>query len=59
MAKTANKTASGALGTIHKTVASLHRAGVIDKANMREFDELCRTPTQPDQAERKVSRRAK
>jgi putative transcriptional regulator len=47
MAKTASKTESGILGTVHKTVAGLHRAGVIDKATMREFDALCLTPVAP------------
>ncbi len=47
MAKTASKTKSGILGTVHKTVAGLHRAGVIDKATMREFDALCLTPVTP------------
>jgi putative transcriptional regulator len=43
MAKT-TKTDSGILGTVHKTAAGLHQAGVIDKATMREFDVLCLTP---------------
>ena len=43
MAKTASKTESGILGTVHKTAAGLHRAGVIDKATMREFDVRCLT----------------
>ena len=47
MAKTASKTNSGILGTVHKTAAGLHRAGVIDKATMREFDGLCLTPIAP------------
>jgi len=44
MAKTASKTKSGILGTVHASVAGLHRAGVVDKATMREFDALCLTP---------------
>jgi putative transcriptional regulator len=44
MAKTTSKTESGILGTVHKTAARLHRAGVIDKATMRDFDALCLTP---------------
>jgi putative transcriptional regulator len=47
MAKTASKTERGVLGTVHKTAAGLHRAGVIDKATMREFDALCLTPVIP------------
>ncbi len=47
MAKTASKTESGILGTVHRAAAGLRRAGVIDKATMREFDALCLTPVQP------------
>ncbi|MSO81243.1 MAG: DNA-binding transcriptional regulator [Alphaproteobacteria bacterium] len=47
MANTASTTESGILGTVRKTAAGLHRAGVIDKANMREFDALCLTPVTP------------
>jgi putative transcriptional regulator len=47
MAKTTGKTESGILGTVHKTAAGLRRAGVIDKATMREFDALCLNPVTP------------
>ena len=47
MAKTTSKTESGILSTVHNTAAGLHRAGVIDKATMREFDALCLTPVTP------------
>jgi len=47
MAKRASKTENGILGSVHRTVAGLHRAGVIDKATMREFDALCLTPVAP------------
>jgi len=47
MAKTARETDSGILGSVHKTVAGLHRAGVVDKATMRGFDALCLTPVLP------------
>lgn len=43
----AKKTESGILETVHKTAIGLHRAGVIDKATMREFDALCLTPVAP------------
>lgn len=46
MAK-ARKTESSILGTVHKTIAGLHNAGVVDKATMREFDALCLTPCTP------------
>ena len=29
---------------IHETATGLHRAGLLDKATMREFDESCLTP---------------
>ena len=40
-AKTASKTENGILGTVHRRAAGLHRAGLIGKATMREFDALC------------------
>jgi len=47
MAKTIRRTESTILGTVQKTAAGLHHAGVIDKATMREFDLLCLTPVTP------------
>lgn len=47
MTKTMRKRESGLLATVHKTAAGLARANVIDKATMREFDELCLTPVEP------------
>ena len=44
MAKSAVKSESGIFRAVHKTAAGLHRASVIDKARMREFDALCLTP---------------
>lgn len=53
MATKANRKAeTGILASVHETVAGLHKAGVIDKATMREFDALCLTPVEmltPDQ----------
>jgi putative transcriptional regulator len=49
LAKTASKTESGILGTVHKTANGLYRAGVIDKATMREFDALCLTSVAPEE----------
>ena len=40
-------TEGGILATVHKTTIGLHRAGLIDKATMREFDALCLTPVAP------------
>jgi putative transcriptional regulator len=53
MATKTNKRAdTGILASVHETAAGLHKAGVIDKATMREFDALCLTPVEqlsPDQ----------
>jgi putative transcriptional regulator len=45
--KTSKKTETGILASVHETATGLHRAGVIDKATMREFDALCLTPVEP------------
>jgi putative transcriptional regulator len=34
------------LAVLHKTAQGLHRAGVFDKATMREFDASCLTPVE-------------
>ena len=47
MSKKSGKIESGILGSVHRTVIGLHNAGVIDKATMREFDNLCLTPVTP------------
>ena len=47
MSKMVGKSESGILGTVHKTAAGLHHAGVIDKATIREFDALRLTPVTP------------
>ena len=36
----------GILASVHETAVGLHKAGVIDKATMREFDELRLTPVE-------------
>jgi putative transcriptional regulator len=36
--------ASRILGEIHESARGLHKAGVMDKRTMREFDALCLTP---------------
>ena len=33
----------GILASVHQTAADLHKAGLVDKATMREFDALCLT----------------
>ncbi len=35
---------SEAMAAIHETASGMHKAGVIDKRTMREFDEGCLTP---------------
>lgn len=47
MAATKRKTESGILASVHKTAAGLHKAGLMDKATMREFDALCLAPVEP------------
>ncbi|MGC4024392.1 MAG: DNA-binding transcriptional regulator [Mesorhizobium sp.] len=37
------KADSGILASVHKTVAGLHNARLVDKATMREFDAMCLT----------------
>src|ERR1700746_3967479 len=37
----------GILTSVPKTAAGLHKAGLVDKATMREFDALCLTPVEP------------
>lgn len=39
----ASKARSDALAAVHETAAGLHRAGLVDRATMREFDALCLT----------------
>lgn len=39
--KSKAKFKSDAFGAIHSAAQGLHRAGTIDKATMREFDESC------------------
>lgn len=40
------KTKSTILEAIHETAKGLHKAGVMDKMTMREFDQLCLPPVQ-------------
>jgi putative transcriptional regulator len=47
MAAAKRKAESGILASVHKTVAGLHDAGLVDKSTMRQFDELCLTPVAP------------
>ena len=47
MTATKSKADGGILGSVHKAAAGLHKAGLVDKATMREFDALCLTPVEP------------
>jgi putative transcriptional regulator len=41
------KAESPILGAVYETASDLHRAGVVGKSTMREFDALCLTPVTP------------
>jgi putative transcriptional regulator len=43
MAKTTQKYESRLLRSVHRSVAGLHRLGLVDEATMREFDAQCLT----------------
>ena len=47
MTKKSSKHRSRLSAAIHETAAGLHRAGLMDKATMREFDASCLTPVEP------------
>jgi putative transcriptional regulator len=38
---------SGAMASVHETADGLHKAGLIDKQTLRQFDDACLTPVQP------------
>lgn len=39
------------LDAVHETAKGLHKAGVMDPATLREFDQLCLPPSEPLQPE--------
>jgi putative transcriptional regulator len=41
------KTRSPILEAVHETAKGLHRAGVMDRVTLREFDQLCVPPVEP------------
>lgn len=47
MAPTNRAAANGLLAPVHQAAAKLHKARLVDKATMREFDVLCLTPVEP------------
>lgn len=42
-----DRAGSGILASVHRTAAGLHELGLVDKATMRELDELCLAPVLP------------
>ncbi|SEH27785.1 helix-turn-helix domain-containing protein [Magnetospirillum fulvum] len=47
MAASKKKADNGILASVHRTAIGLSKAGLVDKATMREFDALCLTPVEP------------
>ena len=47
MSAASRKSDGRILASVHKTAVGLHRAGLVDKATMREFDALCLKPVEP------------
>jgi putative transcriptional regulator len=43
----ATKYRSGLMASIHETAENLHKAGVMSKRTLREFDDLCLTTVRP------------
>ncbi|HUK43376.1 MAG TPA: DNA-binding transcriptional regulator [Candidatus Bathyarchaeia archaeon] len=43
----AKKYRSGVMASVHETAEGLHRAGLMPKRTLREFDALCLTRVQP------------
>jgi putative transcriptional regulator len=41
------KTKSPILEAIHETAKGLHKAGVMDRVTLREFDQMCLPPVEP------------
>ncbi len=41
------KTKSPILEAVHETAKGLHKAGVMDRGTLREFDQLCLPPVEP------------
>lgn len=51
MVATERRVDGGILASVRKTATGLHKAGLVDKATMREFDTLCLTPIETLTAE--------
>ena len=52
------KAETGVLASMHETAVGLHKAGLVDKATIREFDALCLTALEPLTPEEAQSLRA-
>jgi putative transcriptional regulator len=46
------KTKSTILEAVHETAKGLHKAGVMDRVTLREFDRLCLPPIEPLEPEK-------
>ena len=42
-----SKAETDVLASVYETASGLHKAGLVDKATMREFDALCLTAVEP------------
>lgn len=51
MVATKRRVDGGILASVRKTATGLRKAGLVDKATMREFDTLCLTPIETLTAE--------
>jgi putative transcriptional regulator len=47
MAKTTHRYESSILRSVHRSVAGLHRVGLVDEATMRKFDARCLITVSP------------
>lgn len=47
MAARKRTSSGGILESVHRTAAGLHKAGLVEKSTMRDFDVLCLTPVRP------------
>ena len=46
-ARKVTKAETDVLASVYETASGLHKAGLVDKATMREFDALCLTAVEP------------
>lgn len=48
--ESSNASTGDTFATVHRLITGLYEAGVVDKATMRKFDEMCLTPVRPMEA---------